>query len=113
MKVPSRAAEKATVVRNVEVYHGLQEKSIKGSCRAKNYVKARRILYYILREHYKMSYPEIASFTNKSSHQGVIYGLNKITEMDKRVGDLLYYSSTCAKLNVFQRIKLWWNKNYV
>lgn len=70
----------------------LTEEHIYTRNRKRHVAFARQVLMYLLREHLKLSYPQIAQFLGMDDHTTILYGHRKVREQlvtDPELGQLV------------------------
>lgn len=85
---PKKTLAVADVVDKVARYFDIEENSIYEKTRRKEVVKPRQIIMYILREDYKVSYPEIGKKLGGRDHTTVIHSCEKVRNDLKTNGEL-------------------------
>jgi chromosomal replication initiator protein len=78
IKKPRKSITPQDAINAITAFYDISEEKIKGDCRRKDFVKARQITMYVLREVVKMSYPAIGSIFNNKDHTTVMHSCKKI-----------------------------------
>jgi chromosomal replication initiator protein len=83
IKKPRKSINPQDAIDAIMAFYDISEEQLKGECRRKDFVKARQITMYILREVVKLSYPAIGSIFNNKDHTTVMHSCKKIEEEKK------------------------------
>lgn len=83
IKKPRKSINPQDAIDAIMAFYDISEDQLKGECRRKDFVKARQITMYILREVVKLSYPAIGSIFNNKDHTTVMHSCKKIEDEKK------------------------------
>ncbi len=84
IKKPRKSITPQDAINAITAFYDISEEKIKGNCRRKDFVRARQITMYVLREVVKMSYPAIGSIFNNKDHTTVMHSCKKIEAAIKK-----------------------------
>lgn len=85
---PRKTLAITDIVDKIARFYEVDEKSIYEKTRRKEVVKPRQIIMYMLREDYKVSYPEIGKKLGGRDHTTVIHSCEKVRNDIKKSGEL-------------------------
>ncbi len=86
---PKKITPPEEIVKIVAKFYNIDEKQIYEKMRKKEVVKPRQLTMFILREHYKISYPSIGEKLGGRDHTTVIHSCERVRE-DLKNNDNLY-----------------------
>jgi chromosomal replication initiator protein len=85
---PSKVSSVKKIIKTVADFYEISEKELLSNCRRKEYVKARQVAMYLLREELKCSFPFIGRKFGGKDHTTAIHAYNKILNELKKDEDL-------------------------
>lgn len=77
---------------------GVTPEEVTGRCRHPSVVMARSVIFYLIRQSSRMSYPEIASCTGMPNHSTVITSVKRMQQMLAQPGDTVLVGNGGQKL---------------
>jgi chromosomal replication initiator protein len=86
---PSKVSSVKKIIKTVADFYEISEKELLSSSRRKEYVKARQVAMYLLREELKCSFPFIGRKFGGKDHTTAIHAYNKILKDLKKDEDLV------------------------
>ena len=87
MQYPVKKAKR--IIQIVQKYYGIKQEDMLGTRRKRNIARARQMAMYFAHHYAKISHSHMGRLMKKD-HSTVMHGIDKITELEKKDGNIMY-----------------------